>query len=144
MRYIHEHCLYHCRPANEPEFTKFAKYIHRHYHIECDENDIEQMSRMLKRFVRRIVKIWGDFEDGGYGFLVELGNNVIRKTADFEAVWKAHRERWIQLVHRGSTDGLLEIQHAPKSMAFRTPNAKGSRGQKRVCDKPFSRRSLPL
>jgi len=134
MRYIHEHCLYHCRPANEAAFAKFARHMYDHYDMDCEEKDLDPMRQLLKVLVIRIVRIWGEFEEGGFGLLVGLGSEVIRKTAGFEVAWKVRRGRWIQQVHGGSTDGLLEIQHPLDSTAPRAPNGKDPRGQKRVCE----------
>jgi hypothetical protein len=114
FRHLHERCLYHSRPLNEHVIDQFVHDLCSHFQNNYDQERRSQMKKMCRLFIKKIITQWIKYSNGGFNFLHKI-DGVVRKTPEFEAAWTARRKEWIDTVHNGSTDGLIEMRHGPCS-----------------------------
>lgn len=114
FRYLHENCLYQSRRLNNQAIDRFVDNLYSHFNMTYTDAEWTQRRVMCKAFIRRIVRRWMGNNEGGFGFLNEV-RGVIKKTPEFIAAWRTRRKDWIQTIHSGLTNGLLETRKGPSS-----------------------------
>jgi hypothetical protein len=107
----------------------------RYHGIEYTEERGALVQRRCGRQITYRAGLWC-----GYGFLEEQKNGVFKKTAEFEALWRDRRKKWIDLVHNGNPSGLIELE----TTLSVSGEAEKDTGRKRVCSHSQSFQFFPL
>ena len=110
FRYLHERGLYHSRSSNEHAIDQFVQDLCNYFRKDYGQERRLQIKKMCKRFITKIVYQWMEYDAGGFGFLQKV-DGVVRKTPEFEAAWGARRKEWVDKVHHGLRDGIIEMHH---------------------------------
>lgn len=129
FRYLHEHNLYNSKAENIEAIHKFSKDLKQHLHVTCAPSKDHKVFKRCEQLVQRAARKW---DAGGYGLLTKK-NGMIKKTALFEHAWIHHRQRWIDEINSGVTDGLLEIPPPCQSHPYMPLEMNEMASKKRVC-----------
>ena len=103
---MHERDLYN---TNEPSaIDQFAADVMKQYpHLAQQTEYADRVRDRCELIVRKFAESWMEWEREGYGFLREVSKKF-RKSPEFEKAWSLRRIEWLNQVHHGSSDQVIE------------------------------------
>ncbi|KAE8441466.1 hypothetical protein EG329_004922 [Mollisiaceae sp. DMI_Dod_QoI] len=107
FRYFHERNFY-ATSKKSKNVKRFAQALKTRLNIESDVVKDIVIWQRCKQLIKDISSLWSE---KGNGFIVKTSTGFV-KTPQFENAWRFHRTSWIFRVHRGITDGVVELNQA--------------------------------
>jgi hypothetical protein len=139
IRYLHERNLYNTDDA--AAIDQFARDAMKQYPHLAHQTEYESWAReRCQLIIQKFADSWMEWERNGYGFLKEV-NKRFQKSPAFEKAWALRRVEWLNKVHHGSSQKVIEWCDAglssqvteKSSKKTRSPNLKRVSVNLRLC-----------